>query len=244
MGDLDERIHRDGGLNLKSCASVLCCGHYVSAWPAACASTRHQILRALLDLNAPHEFVFLYQNPKLVGTYSNDARVTEVALSGETFMVGPNCGAARHRPAWHRRTLQPEIFPAAARELSDRLGMPWPGLVRHALGVAAHRSSQPPILGAALMRDKPTPFIAVSEITREHVLEFLRSPRRASLRSTRGSTMGSGTRATAEARASLRRRYDLPQRFFLYSGAIYPPKNSRAWCRRMPRWGRPPASAW
>jgi hypothetical protein len=40
----------------------------------------HQLLRALLDLNSPHEFVFLYKNPALVGTYAQDSRVTEVAV--------------------------------------------------------------------------------------------------------------------------------------------------------------------
>jgi hypothetical protein len=36
----------------------------------------HRILRAMLDLKTAHEFVFLYKNPALVGTYAKDAGVT------------------------------------------------------------------------------------------------------------------------------------------------------------------------
>jgi glycosyltransferase involved in cell wall biosynthesis len=67
--------------------------------------------------------------------------------------------------------------------------------------------------------------IAVSEITREHVIEYLPIP------GDRVFTVYSGVddsfrrKASPEARAELERRYGLPPRFFLYSGAIYPPKN-------------------
>jgi glycosyltransferase involved in cell wall biosynthesis len=72
---------------------------------------------------------------------------------------------------------------------------------------------------------KADAIIAVSEITREHVIEYLPIP------ADRVTTVYSGVDeafsqlADAESRDQLRRRYDLPARFFLYSGAIYPPKN-------------------
>ncbi len=72
---------------------------------------------------------------------------------------------------------------------------------------------------------KADAIIAVSEITREHVIEFLPIP------AERVFTVYSGVddsfrQPTApEARVQLQKRYDLPSRFFLYSGAIYPPKN-------------------
>ena len=39
-----------------------------------------RLLRALLDLGSEHQFVFLYRNPSLVGTYAKEAAVEEVAL--------------------------------------------------------------------------------------------------------------------------------------------------------------------
>jgi len=67
--------------------------------------------------------------------------------------------------------------------------------------------------------------IAVSEITRQHVMEFL------PVGPDRVFTVYSGVddvfrRAPDQARLQLiREKYSLPERFVLYAGAIYPPKN-------------------
>ena len=37
-----------------------------------------RLLRALLDLRTGHEFVFLYRNPALIGTFQGEAAVEEV----------------------------------------------------------------------------------------------------------------------------------------------------------------------
>jgi glycosyltransferase involved in cell wall biosynthesis len=72
---------------------------------------------------------------------------------------------------------------------------------------------------------KADAIIAVSEVTRRHVIEYLPIP------GERVHTIYSGVddafrQAHDEGtRERLRQRYDLPGRFFLYSGAIYPPKN-------------------
>jgi glycosyltransferase involved in cell wall biosynthesis len=185
----------------------------------------HQMLRALLALNSPHEFVFLYKNPQLVGTYGNDARVTEVALPGQNIFWWDQVAVPRaivrhgievlYNPkyslplrascptAWVCHGLDWYVMPWASRRI-DRLS--------HKFLVPRYAS-------------KADAIIAVSEITREHVLEFLPIP--AERVHTVYSGVNDGFRHTtsAEARSSLRQRYDLPQRFFLYSGAIYPPKN-------------------
>jgi glycosyltransferase involved in cell wall biosynthesis len=67
--------------------------------------------------------------------------------------------------------------------------------------------------------------IAVSEITRQHVMQYLRVP------SDRVMTVYSGvddvfrTRPNESRLNEIRTRYSLPERFLLYAGAIYPPKN-------------------
>jgi glycosyltransferase involved in cell wall biosynthesis len=185
----------------------------------------HQILRALLQLNAPHEFVFLYKNPNLVGTYGGDARVTEVALSGENILWWDQVAVPRaiathgidvlYNPkyslplrascptAWVCHGLDWYVMPWASRRI-DRL---------------SHKFLVP------RYANKADAIIAVSEITREHVLEFLPIPAERVFTVYSGVNDGFRQTATPEARTSLRRRYDLPERFFLYSGAIYPPKN-------------------
>ncbi|HEY9016213.1 MAG TPA: glycosyltransferase family 1 protein, partial [Gemmatimonadales bacterium] len=85
--------------------------------------------------------------------------------------------------------------------------------------------------------------IAVSEVTRQHVMEFL------PVSAERVVTVYSGVdevfrRPPDDARLqSIRARYSLPERFLLYAGAIYPPKNFtrlvRAYAEVGPRRGIP-----
>jgi glycosyltransferase involved in cell wall biosynthesis len=85
--------------------------------------------------------------------------------------------------------------------------------------------------------------VAVSEITREHVMHYLDVPPE------RVATVYSGVddvfRRPVEParRQEVRARYSLPDRFLLYAGAIYPPKNFarlvRAYARVGPERGIP-----
>jgi glycosyltransferase involved in cell wall biosynthesis len=67
--------------------------------------------------------------------------------------------------------------------------------------------------------------IAVSEITKQHVMQYLRVP------ADRVATVYSGvddvfrSRPDASRLRDIRAKYSLPERFVLYAGAIYPPKN-------------------
>ncbi|MGH8258852.1 MAG: glycosyltransferase family 4 protein, partial [Steroidobacteraceae bacterium] len=74
---------------------------------------------------------------------------------------------------------------------------------------------------------KADAILAVSEITREHVMHFLHvGPERV-------HTVYSGVNGAFSAPLSrsdldsVRERYRLPERFLLYAGAVYPPKNFR-----------------
>jgi glycosyltransferase involved in cell wall biosynthesis len=185
----------------------------------------HRILRAILDMNTPHEFVYLYKNPALLGTYAAEPQVTEVALPGDNILwwdqVEVPRAIAKHRidvlynpkyslplragcpTAWVCHGLDWYVMPWASRRI-DRL---------------SHKFLVP------RYAKKADAVIAVSEVTREHVIQFLPIP------ANRVFTIYSGVddsfrqAAAPDACARLRKRYDLPARFFLYSGAIYPPKN-------------------
>ncbi len=185
----------------------------------------HRILKAMLDSNTPHEFVFLYRNPALAGTYAAEARVTEAVLPGKSILwwdqvevpraverygidvlYNPKYSLPLRAPcpaAWVCHGLDWYVMPWASRRI-DRL---------------SHKFLVPRYAKRA------DAIIAVSEITREHVIEYL------PIDGDRVFTIYSGvddsfrSRASPEARERLRARYQLPERFFLYSGAIYPPKN-------------------
>jgi glycosyltransferase involved in cell wall biosynthesis len=72
---------------------------------------------------------------------------------------------------------------------------------------------------------KADAIVAVSEVTRDHVMEYLSVPPE------RVATVYSGVddvfrRPLPQGRLEeIRRKYSLPPRFLLYAGAIYPPKN-------------------
>jgi glycosyltransferase involved in cell wall biosynthesis len=91
--------------------------------------------------------------------------------------------------------------------------------------------------------DRAAAIIAVSEITRQHVMQYLEVPPE------RVATVYSGVddvfrRRLDPARLEdIRRKFALPERFLLYAGAIYPPKNFtrlvRAYARVGPDRGIP-----
>jgi len=184
-----------------------------------------RLLHALLELRSGHEFVFLYRNPALVGTYGDQAAVKEVALPARSVLTWDQLavpGAVRRYgidllynpkysiplfagcPAvWVCHGLDWYVMPWASRYI-DRL---------------SHRFLVPRYAARAAA------IVAVSEITREHVMQYLPVPPE------RVVTVYSGVddvfrRPIDPARlAEVRRRFDLPERFLLYAGAIYPPKN-------------------
>lgn len=184
-----------------------------------------RLLRALLDLRSGHEFVFLYRNPSLVGTYRDDASVEEVALPARSVLTWDQIAVpAAVRKQGIDLLYNPKYsIPLAAGCPSvwvchglDWYVMPW---ASRRIDRLSHQFLVPRYASRAAA------IIAVSEVTRQHVMEYLHvSPDRV-------VTVYSGvddvfrqnfdTRRLAEVRA----KYGLPDRFLLYAGAIYPPKN-------------------
>jgi len=185
----------------------------------------HQIIKSMLALNSGHEFFFFYRDPSLVGTYREHPEVHEIALPGESvfwwdqvsmphaltdygidvlFNPKYSLPLRAHCPgAWVCHGLDWYVMPWAS-PLKDRLS--------HGLLVPHYAR-------------KASAIFAVSEVTRQHVMEYLHVPEE------RVHTVYSGLdpvyleRCPEEKLAAVRARYRLPPRFLLYSGAIYPPKN-------------------
>lgn len=202
-----------------------------------------KLLEAMLQLGSGHEFVFLYRNPALLGTHANERGVRELALSARTFLGWDQLavpGAVR------RHGIDVLFNPKYSIPLTascpsvwvchglDWYVMPWASRFVDRL---SHRFLVPRYAARA------DAIIAVSEITRQHVLEYL------PVTPDRVVTVYSGVddvfrRPVNEERArEVRTRYSLPERFLLYAGAVYPPKNYarmvRAYARVGPERGVP-----
>jgi glycosyltransferase involved in cell wall biosynthesis len=202
-----------------------------------------KLLEAVLQLRTSHEFVFLYRNPALIGTYAASSQVQEVALSARSVMSWDQVAV----PAAVRRFGIELLFnpkysiPLLAGCPSvwvchglDWYVIPWASRFTDRL---SHRFLVPRYAARA------GAIVAVSEVTREHVMHYLK------VEPDRVTTVYSGVddvfRRPVDPgrREEIRRKYSLPERFLLYAGAIYPPKNFtrlvRAYAQVGPKRGIP-----
>jgi glycosyltransferase involved in cell wall biosynthesis len=184
-----------------------------------------RLLQALLDLRTGHEFVFLYRNPALVGTYASRPEVQEVALPARSVLSWDQIAvpsAARKfgidllfNPKYSIPLLAPCPSVWVCHGL-DWYVMPWGSPLVDRM---SHRFLVPRYAA------KAAAILAVSEVTREHVMHYLK------VEPDRVATVYSGVddvfrRRLEDSRlGEIRKKYSLPERFFLYAGAIYPPKN-------------------
>jgi glycosyltransferase involved in cell wall biosynthesis len=184
-----------------------------------------RLLRALLDLRTGHEFVLLYRNPALVGTYRNEQAVEEVAMPARSVLVWDQVAvpAAVRRHGidllYNPKYSIPLAAPCPAVWVCHGLDwyvMPW---ASRRIDRLSHRFLVPRYASRA------DAIIAVSEITRRHVMQYLHvAPERV-------VTVYSGVddvfrrQPDPAGLRQIRAKYSLPERFLLYAGAIYPPKN-------------------
>jgi glycosyltransferase involved in cell wall biosynthesis len=184
-----------------------------------------RLLRAMLDLQTNHEFVLLYRNPALIGTYGGEPGVTEVALPARSVLSWDQLAVP---PAVDRYDIEVLFNPKYSIPLRascrtvwvchglDWYVMPWGSRLVDRM---SHRFLVP------RYARKADAIVAVSEVTRRHVTQYLSVPPE------RVATVYSGVddvfrRPLAEGRLDeIRKKYSLPARFLLYAGAIYPPKN-------------------
>ncbi|HYC32855.1 MAG TPA: glycosyltransferase family 1 protein [Gemmatimonadales bacterium] len=203
----------------------------------------HRLLDAMFALGSPHQLVLLYRSPALVGTYAGRPGAEEVALPAAGVLAWDQLAV----PAAARRLGLDLIFnpkysiplraPCPAVWVCHGLDwyvMPW---ASKRIDRLSHRFLVPRYARRA------SAVIAVSEITRQHVMHYLHLP------PDRVATVYSGVDdvfrrpVDSGTRAAIRRKYSLPERFMLYAGAVYPPKNYtrliRAFARVGPERGIP-----
>jgi glycosyltransferase involved in cell wall biosynthesis len=198
-----------------------------------------ELMNAIVSANTRHEIVLLYRNRKHLGTYGKVDGVSEVLLEGGPIVYWDQVkvpGAVRKlgidvlfnpkysiplnvqcRTAWVCHGLDWYVMPQASR---------WIDRLNHRLLIPQYAA-------------KSDAVIAVSETTRDHVLEYLDVP------AERVHTVYSGLSRAFHSRVEpaqledARRRFNLPPRFLLYCGAVYPPKNFTRLIRAYAKVGPP-----
>lgn len=198
------------------------------------------LLPQLFELGSGHEFVLIYQSPRFLGTYA-EYGVEETVVGTRSRLLWDQLGV----PNQARKSNLDLIFNpkyslpliTGCRTVFVNHGMDWyvnPGWSRPADRLN-HRLLIPRYAAKA---DR---IIAVSDTAREHMIEFL------GVEEERVQTVYLGINPAFhqslddERLARMRREYELPERFFLYCGQIYPPKNFgrliRAYAEVGPRLG-------
>lgn len=198
-----------------------------------------ELVKAMIAQNTRHEIVLLFRNAQRLGTYNGADSVREVLLEGGSILHWDQIKVPRAvkslgidvlfnpkysiplratcKTAWVCHGLDWYVMPSASR-LIDQLN---------------HRVLVP------RFASKADAVVAVSETTREHVMKYLHVP------ANRVHTVRSGlsdafrSSFTPAELQRVRERLQLPPRFLLYCGAVYPPKNFtrliRAYARVGPR---------
>jgi glycosyltransferase involved in cell wall biosynthesis len=184
-----------------------------------------RLLRALLDLHAGHEFVFFYRNLALLGTYAGEPTVKELALPGRSVIawdqVSVPAAARRHGIdlLFNPKYSIPLRAPCPAVWVCHGLDwyvMPW---ASRRIDRLSHRFLVPRYASRAAA------VIAVSEVTRQHVMQYLKVPPDRVVMVYSGVDDVFRRAPSATRLEQIRAKYSLPERFLLYAGAIYPPKN-------------------
>jgi glycosyltransferase involved in cell wall biosynthesis len=183
------------------------------------------LLRELLALDTKHEFVLIYRNPKFVGTYSNGGNIREVAIWAPHITLWDQFAVR-----WVERQEKLDLIfnPKYSIPLTSRVRtvfvshgldwyvMPW---ASKWIDRVNHRFLFP------RYARKADAIIAVSNTTRQHLIEYL------NLEKSKIHTvyLGVGEEfkklVLPEKLENVKASYKLPDRFFLYVGQIYPPKN-------------------
>jgi O-antigen biosynthesis alpha-1,2-mannosyltransferase len=202
-----------------------------------------ELLHALVELNTRHEILLLFRNRARLGSFNGSDAVREVLLEGGSIVYWDQIKVPRAvrdygidvlfnpkysiplragcKTAWVCHGLDWYVMPEASR---------WMDRLNHKFLIPQYATRADAV-------------VAVSQTTREHLMQYLDVPPE------RIHTVYSGlsdlfrVSRTPEELAKVRQRLQLPPRFLLYCGAVYPPKNFtrmiRAYARVGPAQGVP-----
>ena len=185
----------------------------------------HKLLEQLFTLNNQYELDLLYRDPELIGKHSGEKHVREFVIEFPSTLLWDQLAV----PSIEKREKLDLIFnpkyslPLRAQCRTvfvchglDWYVMPWGSKWTDRV---SHKFLFP------RYAHKADAIIAVSETTRQHLIEYL------GIEANKIYTVYLGVdevfkQAVPEEKlAEVRQRYHLPEQFFLFVGQIYPPKN-------------------
>ena len=183
------------------------------------------LLEEIFKLNSGHEFVLIYNNPDFIGIYSRFKNVREISVNISSRFLWDQVGIPKiHKQEKFDLIFNPKysiplfidcptIF--VCHGLNSYL-MPW-GSKR--IDMLYRKYIYP------LYASNATGIIAVSNTTKEHLMSFLNVEEEKIHTVYEGMHEDFRQNVNVDELERTRTKYNLPKRFFLFAGQIYPPKN-------------------
>jgi glycosyltransferase involved in cell wall biosynthesis len=184
------------------------------------------LLPRLFSIGSAHQFVLIYQNPRLIGTYGDQPNVEEIALTLPGSVLWDQVGipwvAARKKLdlVFNPKFTVPLI--GSFRKAFVLHGSEWFVIPRHFLWYDRLYLK----LGVPLYLRAADALIAVSHAVRKDALRCTRVAPRKVIAIQNGYDTSRFRRVVdAERLGAVRKRYELPERFVLWAGQIESRKN-------------------
>lgn len=184
------------------------------------------LLRRLLAMDTEHEFVLLYRDAGRLGAYHDgNGRVRELVLGKSPTLVWDQWAAWQAARQEHLDVIFNTKYSVPLMTDSrsvfvchglDWYVMPWGSRL---LDRANHRYLIP------RYTKKADAIIAVSETARRHMIEYLGAEEERVFTVYHGVDNAFAEPVSEQRLSEVKQAYGLPDRFLLYCGQIYPPKN-------------------
>ncbi len=183
------------------------------------------LLEELFALDSPHEFFLIYNNSKFIGSYSHFKNVREISFNIPQKFIWDQLGMywvhqkekfdIIYNPKYSIPLMVncPTVFVCHGL---DWYLMPWGS---KKIDQMIHKYLFPQYAM------KASSIIAVSETTREHLMELLDVDKKRIHVIYEGMHKSYREEINNIELEKIRRNYKIPERFFLFAGQIYPPKN-------------------
>jgi glycosyltransferase involved in cell wall biosynthesis len=183
------------------------------------------LLNEFASLDGPHEFIFIYRNPDLVGTYSNRGNIREIAVEASSKFHWDQLAVRKIEKRERFDVIFNPKYSLPLRAESKTVfvchGLPWYVMpwASKWLDRLSHKFLIPKYIS------KADAIIAVSEATKRHLLKYFKVDSGFVKTVYHGVDEIFKNEFSREELKRIRMKYKLPKRFFLYVGQIYPPKN-------------------
>jgi glycosyltransferase involved in cell wall biosynthesis len=186
----------------------------------------HNLLREMLAVETPHEFVLIYRNPDLIGTYGDGHRVREIAVQAPSALLWDQLAV----PWLERKERFDVIF-------NPKFTVPFLSKAKKVFVI--HGSEWFVIPEAYLWYDRPythtltslycrsaNSVITVSNVVKKDIVKFT------GVKPEKVVPVHNGFDPNRfhviqdpHLLEAVRQAYQLPEHFILWTGQIYPPKN-------------------